>query len=293
MTIRIIVLLAAFILTQLAVAQTPAELKTRLPQVSGWTIDKTVELFDSNNLYDRINGAAPGFILFNFQELTIFVYNQNGDGDNRPYITIQVYRHATCEDAFGIYASERPSESIFLTIGAEGYREGSMLNFFVDALYVKIESPSADDDVVKTIQQIAQEFGHKINPHPAFPVQLQMFPTENKISRSELYIPSGFLGHEFLNKAFIANYQLDGKKYQLFIMDTESAEQAKTTLTKYFQFTKQNIRLREGRLTIRDRFNGDLECQWAGRYIWGIINDSKAPLKTEDILKKTKNLLGF
>jgi len=278
---------------QLVSAQTPKDLKARLPQVTGWALDEVVELFDPDNLYDRINGAAPGFILFNFQELTVFVYNQDGDSENQPYITIQVYRHSTHEDAFGIYASERPSESNFITVGTEGYREGSMLNFFVDALYVKIESPSTNDEVVNVIQHIAQEFGRKINPQPVFPVLLQMLPAENKISRSELYIPSGFLGHEFLNKAFVANYQSAGKKYQFFIIDTGNAEQAKTTLTKYFQFTKQNLRLREGRLTIRDRFNGDLECQWAGRYIWGIVNDSNAPIKVEDLLKETKVLLGF
>jgi len=283
---RIIIFLLTLILAQVSTAQTPAEIKAKLPQVAGWSIEETVEVFDSSNLYDRINGAAPGFILFNFIELICFEYVKTDGGDNPSYISIQVYRHASHEDAFGIYASERPSESNFLTIGAEGYQEGSMLNFFVDDLYVKMESPSVDEGVVKAIQQIASGFGDKINPQPVFPVQLQFFPAENKIPRSELYIPTGFLGHEFLNKAFTANYQVTGKKYMLFIMDTGNIDQAKATLTRYFQFTKQNTKLREGRLTIRDRFNGDLECQWAGRYIWGIVNDSNAPVKVDDVLKE-------
>jgi hypothetical protein len=270
----------------MAAAQTPAELKAKLPQVAGWTIDETVEVFDPDNLFERINGAAPGYLLFDFKELTVFVYNRDGNGDHRPYITIQVYRHATKEDAFGIYASERPSESGFLAAGTEGYREGSMLNFFVDCLYVKIESPSTDG-TVSAIEQIAREFGRNINAQPAFPIQLQSFPEENKIAHSELYIPTGFLGHEFLNKTFTANYRASDKKYQLFMMDAATADQAKEALTKYLQFTRQNIKLREGRLTIKDRFNGDIECQWKGRYIWGIVNDGKAPVKVDDVLKET------
>jgi hypothetical protein len=271
----------------MAAAQTPTELKAKLPQVAGWTIDETVEVFDPDNLFERINGAAPGYLLFDFKELTVFVYNQNGTGDNRPYITIQVYRHAAKEDAFGIYASERPSESNFLAAGTEGYREGSMLNFFVDCLYVKIESPSSTDGTINAIKQIAQELGRNINAQPAFPMQLQSFPEENKIAHSELYIPTGFLGHEFLNKTFTANYQVSGKKYQLFVMDAGTVDQAKEALTKYMQFTKQNTKLREGRLIIKDRFNGDIECQWKGRHIWGIVNDDKAPVKVDDVLKKT------
>jgi len=284
---RIIILWAAFALPHLTIAQTTTDLKAKLPQIAGWTIDETVEIFDSDNLYERINGAAPGYFLFNFQELTAFVYLQNGVGDNLPYITIQAYRHAAKEDAFGIYASERPSESNFHSFGAEGYQEGSMLNFFVDDWYVKIESPSSDEGTVNAITQIAREFGNNINPQPTFPLQLQSFPAENKIPHSELYIPTGFLGHEFLTQAFTANYETSGKKYQLFIIDAGSTEQANTMLTKYFQFTKQTARFREGRLTIKDRYNGDLECQWKGRYIWGIANDSKAPVKVDDVLKET------
>lgn len=284
---RIIILWIVFALPRLTIAQTPFDLQDKLPQVAGWTIDETIEIFDSDNLYERINGAAPGYFLFNFKELTCFEYRQNDSGDNPPYITIQVYRHATKEDAFGIYASERPSESNFLSIGTEGYQEGSMLNFFVDDFYLKIESPSSDELTVNTIRQIALELGRNINSQPAFPLQLQAFPVENKIPYSELYIPTGFLGHEFLTRAFTAIYEISGKKYQLFIIDSGSAEQAKMMLTKYLQFAKQSTNFREGRLTIKDRYNGDIECQWKGRYIWGIVNENKAQAKVDDLLKET------
>ncbi len=284
---RNIILFVLLIFAPYAAAQTPAELKTKLPQIPGWDIDETVETFDPDNLFERINGAAPGYLLYNFQELTVFVYNQKVAGDDVPYITIQIYRHATENDAFGIYASERPSESNFLSIGAEGYQEGSMLNFFVDRLYVKIESPSTSDEVVKNIKQVAQEFANNINRQAKFPIQLQNFPAEDKLTHSEQYIPSGFLGHEFLNNAFTANYRISGKKYQVFIIDAGTTDEAKAMLTKYYQFTKQSSKLREGRMTIKDRFNGDLECQWKGQYIWGIINDSNAPVKVDNILKET------
>ena len=280
---RIIIIFVTLFYAHSTVAQTPDEIKARLPQIAGWTINENIEIFNPDNLFNRINGAAPGYILFGFNELTAFEYIKDGDGDNPPYISLQAYRHATAEDAFGIYASERPSETDFLAVGAEGYQEGSMLNFFVDRLYVKIESPYDNEDVVKIIRQIAQEFGRNINLQPVFPKELQNFPSENKISRSEMYIPSGFLGHEFLNNAFTANYEVSGKNYQLFMIDAGSVEQAKAVLNRYLQFTRQNLKLREGRLTIKDRFNGDIECQWNGRYIWGIVNDSKVAVNVNEI----------
>ena len=280
-------LFVAFTLAQATIAQTPAELKAKLPPIEGWAVIEDVEMYDPDNLYDKINGAAPGFIMYNFIELTVLEYNKNVTGDDLPpYISIQVYRHATSTDAYGVYTSERPSETTFVTTGTEGYQEGAMLNFFVDNLYVKIESPYTDDEVVKAVREIAQGFGSKVNEAPVFPEQLQYFPSENKIAHSEIYIPSGFLGHEFLTNAFTAKYTVSDKKYQLFIIDAESAEQANAMLTKYMQFTKQDLKLQEGRLTIKDRFNGDLECQWKGGYIWGIINDSNAPVNVEEVLNE-------
>ena len=289
---RVITLIVALALAQLTSAQTPTEITAKMPQIEGWNIVEEKEIFHSENLYDKINGAAPGYILFDFKELTALEYNKDVSGEELPpYISVQVYRHGSHTDAFGIYASERPQQTNFLTIGAEGYQEGSIFNFFVDNLYVKIESPHDDDEIVKIIRKIAQEFGRNVNTNPVFPSILKNFPDENKIARSEIYIPSGFLGHEFLSNAFTATYIVSGKKYQLFIIDAGSAARANTMLNNYIQFTKQRIRLREGRLKIEDRFNGNIECQWKGQYIVGVVNDNNIPLKIDELLKETsKNL---
>lgn len=48
-------------------AQTPDELKSWLPPVDGWTVSGEVEVFNPDNLFDRINGAAPLFLENNFR----------------------------------------------------------------------------------------------------------------------------------------------------------------------------------------------------------------------------------
>ena len=283
---RIIGLILAFAIGQNIIAQTPDELKSKLPQIFGWNLDTKVETFNPDNLYERINGAAEGFLMYNFREMIVFVYNKTNGGEDE-YITIQAYVHATPDDAFGVYAAERPTDTNFNDIGAEGYQEGSMLNFFVDRMYVKIESPSSSDDVVKAIEQIARKFGDNVNPDAGYPVGLQHLPETNKISHTEQYIPRGFLGHEFLNRAFVATYQVSGKKYQVFIINAGSIADAFETVTKYYSFTKQAGKIQEGRLTFKDRYNGNLECQWKGQYLWGIVNTGGASIKIDNILKET------
>ena len=106
-------------------AQTPDELKSWLPSVDGWTISGEIEVFNPDNLFDRINGAAPLFLENNFREMTSMEYKKGTD-----YITIQAYRHATPEDAFGMYSSERSSDLEFLPVGGEAQGDKTNLYFF-------------------------------------------------------------------------------------------------------------------------------------------------------------------
>ncbi|MDR2848573.1 MAG: hypothetical protein LBV39_05650 [Bacteroidales bacterium] len=278
----------ALVWIQCISAQSPQELQSKLPAIKGWTLNAEVETFDANTLFERINGAAPGYILYDFKELSVFVYQQ---AKSENYITIQIYRHSSDINAFGIYASERPLSTGFAKIGAEGYQEGSMLNFLVNKLYVKIESPSSDAATAKTITKIAQDFAAKINPKAALPVNLQVFPAENKIAHSEQYIAQSFLGHEFLSNAFTADYELADTKYQLFVIDAGTVAAAKAMLEKYFGFTKQTEPLKEGTLTLKDRYNGDIVCRWKGQHIWGVLNDDGAPVAIDQVLNVVEKKL--
>ncbi|MDR0814232.1 MAG: hypothetical protein LBN37_00605 [Bacteroidales bacterium] len=278
----------ALLWVQCIAAQSPQELKSKLPTVKGWVLSAEVETFDPNTLFERINGAAPGYILYDFKELSVFVYQKAKSED---YITIQIYRHGSDTDAFGIYASERPLETAFAKIGAEGYQEGAMLNFLADKLYVKIESPSSDVATAKVITKIAQNFAAKINPKAVFPVKLQVFPAENKIAHSEQYIAQSFLGHEFLNSAFTADYTLNDAQYQLFVIDAGTTAAAKAMLEKYFGFTKQTDPLEEGKLTVTDKYNGDIVCRWEGQHIWGVLNDNGAPVAIDKVLEAIRKNL--
>ena len=96
------VILSLFCLVGQVYSQTPQQIHKAFPAVKGWTISPDIETFNRDNLYERINGAAPLFLENNFQEMTSVVYTSADD-----YITIQAYRHAAPEDAFGMYASER------------------------------------------------------------------------------------------------------------------------------------------------------------------------------------------
>ena len=249
--------------------QTPETLKSYLPLVEGWAITPEIEIFNQDNLYERINGAAPLFFENNFREMTSMVYTQGDD-----YVTIQVYRHATPEDAFGMYASERSTDMTFYQgIGGEAQGDGYGLYFFSGSMYVKISASDENENTSSAMQQIAKGLAEKINQDATYPPIFANFPKQGAIPHTEAYITKNYIGHEFLKPVYTVNYELNGKKFQVFVLDAKTAENAKNILDTYFKFTKQTEPFSEGKLLISDRYNGNIPVIWKGHCIVGAFNE--------------------
>lgn len=249
-------------------SQTPEMIKSWLPEIPGWEISEKTEIFDADNLFDRINGAAPLYIENNFKEMTSLEYLRGDD-----YITIQAYRHASPEDAFGMYASERSSDLSFFPIGGEAQGDAGNMFFFAGNMYVKMWS-NVPDDLSQTLQLIASELATKIDPETSYPAVVLAFPKEGSIPLSTTYITSNYIGHEFLNKVYTNLYDSDGKVFQVFVIKADTNDEAKDVISKYLTFTKQKTAVQEGHILINDRYNGEIPILWQGNLIMGIFSEN-------------------
>jgi len=265
--LRYLLLTAAACMGQTLNAQTPAQIKAMLPEVPEWKIAGQIEVFGPENLWDRINGAAPLFLENNFREMTSMQYTKGEE-----YITVQAYRHASPVDAFGMYASERSSGLKFFPYGAEAQGDDKNMYFFAGNIYVKMWS-SAPEDLSEVLGQIAKGFAANIDPEANYPKVLQVFPENGKVAHSEAYISSSYLGHEFLHSAYTADYRQDGRVFQIFVIDAGSKKEASDMLSKWLSFAGQSQDSGEGKLLVKDKYNGDVQLFWTDRFIIGIFSE--------------------
>jgi hypothetical protein len=264
-----LLLISLFCFAGQTYSQTPQELQANLPEVSAWKITPEIEVFNRDNLYERINGAAPLYLENNFQEMTGMEYVKGDD-----YITIQAYRHATPEDAFGMYASERSSEMThYPGIGGDAQGDEYGLYFFAGCMYIKMSASNEGEEIASALQAIAKGLAGKIEANPGYPAIINAFPREGRIEYSEAYITQNYIGHEFLKPVYTVNYNRDGRKFQAFVMDGKAPEGAKQSLSAYFKFTNQPQEFAEGNLLVKDRYNGNLPVVWKGQYIIGVFDD--------------------
>ncbi len=84
---------------------------TLLPRmVHGWYCSEKVQMIDSNNIFDYMDGAGELYLGYRFKILTVCEYLSN-DNNN---ILVEIYEMDTSDDAFGLLSLDWSGESVFL-----------------------------------------------------------------------------------------------------------------------------------------------------------------------------------
>lgn len=244
------------------------------PEMEGWAAKGKAETYTPDNLYEYINGAAEVFLSYDFQKLATLTY----ENKQKNSFTVDVYRHSSGSNGFGIYSQERPAQGEFLTIGTEGYYENGVLNFFKNLYYVKISGFDLGENDRAVLTEVARMIAGKLEGQSAFPAVLHCFPPKSKIAHSESYTARNFLGHSFLHSAFTADYTVNEQKVQVFIMETEDETEAGNIVKNYRDFVeKKGIEVTDSDGVVRFsdpyyRSSGLMNMKRSGRYVWGLFH---------------------
>lgn len=235
------------------------------PDIPGWKKNVIDRVYTSDDLWELINGAADIFLSYYFEDLNMAEYER---GDEM--IRVELYRHNTGDDAYGIYSAERMPDYPQVTMGAQGYRSQGVMNFFCGKYYVKIMSAGVKETDEETISMIAEKVNATLNQPDAMPETLRLFPEEGKIDLSDSYIAQNFLGYSFLHHAFIMKYDKPSA-FQMFLIKLPG--QTDQMAERYIQMVKpENVTENNGLLILKDPFNGTVFLKKHKGYLIGVIN---------------------
>lgn len=277
-----------------------ADMSSFLPTLDGWNKKGNLTVYTPDNLYEYIDGAAEVFLAYDFVRLG----SQNYENGEKGSVTVDIYQHNNDRNGFGIYSQEKPqSGGNFLNVGAQGYYEQGVLNFLKGPYYVKISGYDLGDKDYEVLLGLAKATADKLNGTTAFPTVVKCFPEANKLKETEKYIAQNFLGHSFLHSAFIADYDSNGKKYQVFIMETKDQSGVNEILQKYLEFIKKKgitpvIEENNYIYHFEDPYyksSGTMNMALKGNYLWGlfssdstltssIMNEIEAKLKENKLI---------
>jgi hypothetical protein len=254
------------------------------PDIPGWKTQEDTRVYNNNDLWELIDGAADIFLSYGFIDLHIAEYSNNDQ-----MIRVELYRHSNNDNAYGIYTAERMPDYPQVKIGSQGYTSQGVLNFLAGNYYVKIMSAGQKEAEESTIAQLASKVDKILAQPPGLPEVLQLFPEEGKENLSDAYIAQNFLGYSFLSSAFIARYKNDGE-FQVFIIRA-GPEETLHMLNEYKKMLKENKFYKKDNLWImNDPFNGTIFLELKGNYLVGVINTENEPKAADYITRVIQKL---
>jgi hypothetical protein len=241
--------------------------KSVFPEIQGWTLTAEKTVYTPDNLWDVIDGAADLFLEYSFVDLHIARYQKSADLE----IKVELYRHKTSEDAFGMYSQERYADYHFIDLGVQGYIEKGALDFLAGTYYVKISTIQSGTEAQDALLMIAKKVEEHLRQDSSWPPLLRAFPSAGKQLNSEQYIAKNFMGYSFLNKAYVASYN-GANPFKAFVIRWDTPDKANEVVAEYLKaLPSDSVTIgKRGRYQVRDPHNGRVDFVLDGYFLYGI-----------------------
>jgi len=232
-TICLFSLLAVVGLSACSSAPTKVSINQYFPQsVSPWTLTGDFQTYNSQNLFDYVDGQAESFFAYNFEQVGVQRY-QNASGDT---LTVEIWQLTASDDAYGLFTINRVGTPI--NIGNEGDGDpGQRLIFWQDRYYVRIRTnPTLDQE---TLLNFAQSISSRLpqgGSRPGVVVKLPQsglaplsviyFHQETSI-QSEVWLGgNNILRLDLMTNASLGQYTINGQTAYLLLVSYASADAA-------------------------------------------------------------------
>lgn len=208
----------------------------KIGAISGWTPTGEMRTFDSENLFDLVNGQAESFFVLGFEQVQV----QDYENDGGIRLGVEVWQLASPADAYGVYSTAIVGDPV--AIGNDGdSNPGRRLAFWQDRYFVHVRARQAVDDA--DLQAFAQAVSMALPAGGEKPELVDQMPAENLIDRFPIYFHQDLTLQNFLwlgednplnlsqtTNGVLGHYEVDGEMAQLLLVHYPDVEAAATAL---------------------------------------------------------------
>jgi len=230
------------------------------PELKGWEPAGQVTVYDADNLWEYINGAAEQFIAYGFERLL-----SKDISREQLVVTVDIYDMGSVLNAFGMFSLEKPDTPV-LEIGGGGVVSPPyQCLLYKDRFYVKINTYEGEF-TESSGRELLEALAESLPGRSGIPDEIGLLPEKDRAAGSEGYARESFLGLSRLNNCLYARYE-NKNTYQIFIMLL--SEQEAESLWKDLESGWENRSVRGDRILVRSiPYRGMVGIKpWRGKLI--------------------------
>jgi hypothetical protein len=206
---------------------------------AGFETASQTEIYDSENLYEKINGKATLYLDSGFKRLLTQRFVNKADGNL--WMELFVYDMSNIANAFSVYSTQKRPDVEMLSFAYPRfhYKTGNGLYFVHGKYYVEAVGSSESTKLLGAMVDIAQEISSTLAPDGdirTLEAKMALFPKENIVPGSiKLYLTSTF-GFEGLTDTFAAKYKCGDEAVTAFLSKRSDPKEARKIAESYYQF---------------------------------------------------------
>ena len=183
------------------------------------------EFYDSDNLFEKIDGRAPAYQNFNVVGLRCRSFNVVAAAGS--YVDVYEYSFDSPVDAFGMFALERDPRGGPLDFAPDGY-SGEMGYFFRQgAVYMQIIASDVKPETLAAAKAIAENRAKELPADDSGLAGRRKLPAAGMIADSVSFVPENAQGQAAFKDVFQAKYNFNGAELPYFIMVATPDDAAK------------------------------------------------------------------
>jgi len=261
----------------------------------GFEVLSKAEVYNSENLYEKIDGKAPFYIDAGFAKLSTQRFANKAD--ENIWFELYLFDMGTGKNAFSVYSVQKRAEVEPLPPMRFAYKTSNALFFVHGQYYIEMIGSAESEELVKAMAEAARKIRANITVDADTEMtELDLFPPENILKDSiELYSANAF-GFEGLSNIFTAKYKFDNKTVMVFLSKRANPEGAEKIAKSYRNFLIENgaaarnaaNKNLEGKIV---GFEGAVEIVFSTGLFVGGVHEAEDQQMAENLAEKLFNKL--
>ena len=206
---------------------------------SGFETVAGIKVYDSENLYEKINGKAGFYIESGFKKL--FTLRFVSKSRKELWFELYLYDMGAAKNAFSVYSVQRRAGAKDLPGFTFGYKTDNALYSANGRYYIELIGSAESGELLKAMTEICQGLQADLAVEGDIEIaELKLFGRENLVPGSiKLYLTAAF-GFEELTETFTAKYKIDNEIVTAFLSERPDSMDAKATAKGYQSFLIEN-----------------------------------------------------
>ena len=192
------------------------------------------EIFEAQNLSDKINGKAELYLSAGFTRLVSQRFKDEGESDR--WLEAYIYDMANGRNAFSVFSAQRREDSRSLDLATHSYQTPNALFFVHGRYYVEIIASEASDQALQSMKLLAEKFIQSTRTETTTINEMELFPKQDLVADSISLVSSDAFGFEGLDKVYTAEYEMGGGVLMAYLTRRESENEADKLSQAYHNF---------------------------------------------------------